>query len=1683
MADNNFKIESDEKELLIEAKEEQVFVGEEISNIAIDDVASFSVRVAEPDAVSITMQEVSGVPSGTRIVSNHTASDPNQHTIGAITGLREELDNIKSLKTIYSDKHNIANYYEWKDASRASDGCFVSIVDDVKIQICEGSDIFGVSVDVAGFVGGQSAYARGDNYGLVVTSGLVDVRCESDVDVGDCVVSDASGYAKKSASNYGYKVLAKETKDGVEYAVISLGVQADVADAIGTELIAVKSRVQTNETNIYSATNVATQAFQKSSEAAIVSEGAVKSALEAVLRAENAEANIDNINTTVTNAQIVATQAKAIAESAATSAESMMNEAVEKANDALEQTVASREHFQSLADTMSDELQTVKDDLIKLEGGMNDYKEEVNDTYVSRTDFTAFQGENALAIAAVKKEASDTYATITSVAELKTNTSDAIAGLRTEAEKTYATQTALVQLKTDTTDAISASENKATATYATKTDITSFQSETNTAMARIEQKADANSAYIQSTVANLDRYSVGPHSQAYGFTLEQAGNVLEKSTIYVPTEEVTETYSYGDAQTYTRTFLPGYLYQWGELENYPYGWITVDKNYSPINEFNTAAQSVYFQAHNKPEINENDTYGYWYTNGDTLTGTAVGYDTYTLYKWDKYETKDENGNDITDWHWVAVATLAGNSSNRAVSQIRQDANSISLEVTNARGSAASLNARINDAESNIQMMATWQDEFAVGGKNYILDSANKSVSGLGSTAGSNCEYRALNVGQSYMDIADGTDVVISFDLEMTVNAKNPSLQVYNTNNKGPKTIISQSLRFTASVGDTIKRRCSVKTTVRDRPKAEVTDDDNNYIEFYSTYGTSNWFKITKVKLETGTVATDWTPAPEDVDKSIAGVKATADATSASVTTIAQNIGENGEVTAATIVAAVNNGKSSINLDADHINFEAENYTIRADKIDFEGSEFSVKITDEINSAVESIEVGGTNLLQGTKNFDLEKWNNVGAYTFETDADGFTVARKSVSNYTSGEYSLYSPSISVSNGDQLTLSFWMKVEELYDEQTAPNGWNPKGIFMILQMFDESGARIGYHDCRVDNHSTLHLTMRPTELSTEWTYYTMTFNVGDPFLFALPAHGSVENFKNVKKFNVRTYLTQNGSLSFKKFKLEKGNNATDWTPAPEDQVSTNNIVAMINASKEGVQISGDKVEITGNTVFRGLTTPESNYTMINGGNIDATNLKVAAANITGTLTIGQMDPTVATQTDVNNAKSSAVSEVKSLGYQTQTQVTTITKSTISTTDIMAENLKVKAINVDGTIQANQITTSGLHADYIDVSDDYGAVIFKVNKDTQEVEMQGSKITGALTTNTIGSQQLPGLSGHMHKGTIEYKVGALDYFSTPYETTGYHISQGYTSGESSLTHSSCSIGSRAWDDGKSYESNVSIGAKTDDQCSHIQLRSVHYATDNSLPRSTCSIRASHIDIQADTTGDLYGQWDIHGPITVAGSAELLGDVLIGGNLTVYKGNITGTINGWTSYNGFTTVQTYDGAARRATISNSVESTDGTFLSVTYGSISKADCPFYVDYLGNVKTASGSLVGSDRNIKNSISYIPDSFEQVYDALQPVVYKYNDGTSDRFHIGMIAQDVEQAVLDAGLTTEDFAAVCYNVDKDTGEKNGYTLRYTEFVPLNILEIQKLKRRVTELENKLNELETKGENYGTETNNY
>ena len=113
-----------------------------------------------------------------------------------------------------------------------------------------------------------------------------------------------------------------------------------------------------------------------------------------------------------------------------------------------------------------------------------------------------------------------------------------------------------------------------------------------------------------------------------------------------------------------------------------------------------------------------------------------------------------------------------------------------------------------------------------------------------------------------------------------------------------------------------------------------------------------------------------------------------------------------------------------------------------------------------------------------------------------------------------------------------------------------------------------------------------------------------------------------------------------------------------------------------------------------------------------------------------------------------------------------------------------------------------------------------------------------------------------------------------------------------------------------------------------------------------------------------------------------------------------------------------------------------------------------------GQIYSTSSSISTSDRTLKNTIQSSDLGLDFIK-KLNPVSYKFNDGTSGRTHYGLISQDVETVLTSLGKTGVDFGGFCK--DKNTRvetkpDENGemidvqieeegdtYSLRYEEFI--------------------------------------
>lgn len=113
-----------------------------------------------------------------------------------------------------------------------------------------------------------------------------------------------------------------------------------------------------------------------------------------------------------------------------------------------------------------------------------------------------------------------------------------------------------------------------------------------------------------------------------------------------------------------------------------------------------------------------------------------------------------------------------------------------------------------------------------------------------------------------------------------------------------------------------------------------------------------------------------------------------------------------------------------------------------------------------------------------------------------------------------------------------------------------------------------------------------------------------------------------------------------------------------------------------------------------------------------------------------------------------------------------------------------------------------------------------------------------------------------------------------------------------------------------------------------------------------------------------------------------------------------------------------------------------------------------------GTAYLGSSPVISSDKSIKINIQSLDThkSSDFIY-ALNPVEYKYKDGTSDRLHHGFIAQELHDSMQ------SDWGVYC-DANIDTGENGGKAIRYEELIADLVATVQSQNERIAELEKKL-----------------
>ena len=170
------------------------------------------------------------------------------------------------------------------------------------------------------------------------------------------------------------------------------------------------------------------------------------------------------------------------------------------------------------------------------------------------------------------------------------------------------------------------------------------------------------------------------------------------------------------------------------------------------------------------------------------------------------------------------------------------------------------------------------------------------------------------------------------------------------------------------------------TTTDDTTTDDTTTDTTQTVEVSE----SDTIRITNLKLEKGTVATDYTPAPEDFKNDISSISATVEEQNTEISLMKDNINLKADKTTVTqqlgkVESRVEDNTAQLNIQSDEINSKVstseytadqENVINRLDSAETERQQLSNEINDRVTlTEYRNLNIGTRNLMLNTNERD------------------------------------------------------------------------------------------------------------------------------------------------------------------------------------------------------------------------------------------------------------------------------------------------------------------------------------------------------------------------------------------------------------------------------------------------------------------------------------------------------------------------------------------------------------------------------------------------------------------------------------------------------------------------------------------------------------------------------------------
>lgn len=530
-----------------------------------------------------------------------------------------------------------------------------------------------------------------------------------------------------------------------------------------------------------------------------------------------------------------------------------------------------------------------------------------------------------------------------------------------------------------------------------------------------------------------------------------------------------------------------------------------------------------------------------------------------------------------------AAKTAANTANSNASSALSKANTLETDLKTVTDKVTTQGTQLTAIQGNISSKIWKQDittavtGLEIGGRNLLRNSnfakgnstASSYWSNWGSPAvreyvtinnkkwchikGSEVVYQGICQNTGVNNIDKNTGYVVSVRVKGAEDKQGFCIGIHWINSSN--TIIKQQWK-----NYSVNKTESVVTLMLQAP------EDVHHFNIMLGFNSKDQYEVyfTDVKLEKGAKATDWTPAPEDVDSSIASLEGSTKTLSTQYTSLNQTLIGLG--------ATVNSNTTAITKKADGSTVTSLQSKVTSLQTDLNGYKTTVT-----NTYVTKSTLGNYATTSAMNSAINQKANSI------TQSVSATYATKSEFNDMQIGGRNYIP-MDMSYWERGTISAGTRTDSTTRLRTKSARAIQGGAKYILSKYGTGKILLFFYDSNYKYIS-----------SPDWF---KTF----PKTFTAPA--------NAKYFNAVIAYDNDGTITDTdsiKFKLEKGTKATDWTPAAEDMATkaslelkidksdNGKIISMINASADAINLKANRLSWSsaGTSMTR-----EGNFTCITG-----------------------------------------------------------------------------------------------------------------------------------------------------------------------------------------------------------------------------------------------------------------------------------------------------------------------------------------------------------------------------------------------------------------------------------------------------------------------------------------------------